>query len=219
MTEISASLLGFDLSEVKKILLTLETCDRLHLDIMDGHFVPNISMGFPLVESILDLTELPIDLHLMVTNPLKTIERMPMQDIDSVTAHVEAIEDVDEFIQLTETYEFTTGIAVNPSTQIDAIEHSLEDIDRITVMGVEPGFSGQEFQPEVVGKIESLDKMFTGDIEVDGGVTVNVANQCVNAGVDIVVSGSTISNSDNRVRMISMLRNASEEKSNPAYNI
>ncbi|MXR50994.1 ribulose-phosphate 3-epimerase [Halovenus sp. WSH3] len=212
MPEVSPSILASDLSNLAEVLSAVETADRLHIDIMDGHFVPNISMGFPIVESLQGHTPLPIDLHMMVANPLELIDRVSTLDIDSATIHVEAIEDVSAFKRRAETAGITTGLAINPETDIDGLGPQLSEINRITVMGVTPGFTGQTFQPEVLEKVELLDETFDGRIEVDGGITLETARQCVGAGADILVSGSTIFQSDDEVKTIDALRTVSAEE-------
>jgi ribulose-phosphate 3-epimerase len=206
MPEISASILAADLSNLGAELATVDTADRIHVDVMDGHFVPNISFGFSIIETVQACTSLPIDIHLMVANPLDHIDRLTSLEVESVTVHVEATSKLDEFTDVLAEHDIASGMAINPNTDISKLTEYGDSPERITVMGVQPGFSGQRFQPEVLDRIEYLDNEFTTPIEVDGGITLERAHQSIEAGVDIIVSGSTIFESQNKRETIENLR-------------
>lgn len=208
MTELSTSILASDLSDIRSELGEVETADRIHVDVMDGHFVPNLSIGFPTVESIQHATQLPIDIHLMIENPSDHIDRFVALDIDSITIHIEATTEIEPIRRKAAANGITTGVAINPSTDLSRIKPYLNEVERLTVMGVEPGFAGQSFLPETINRIDRLDSMYSGVIEIDGGITVETARKSTRAGANIVVSGSTIFESQDRHNMIKTLRTA-----------
>jgi len=210
MTEISPSILASDLSSLASELSTVETADRLHVDVMDGHFVPNIALGFPLVESIRACTSLPVDVHLMIANPIGYVDRIASLPVESATIHVEATDDVRAVAGALRDAGISPGVAINPGTDGAALDGCLEHVDRLTVMGVEPGFSGQEFQRSALERVERFDGRFPGDIEIDGGITAATARESAAAGADIVVSGSTVFDSQNRREMIETLRGVTD---------
>jgi len=206
MVEISASVLAADLASLRSEITTVETADRLHVDIMDGHFVPNISLGFPIAERIAACTDLPIDIHLMVTNPEQHLERLTQINIRSVTFHTEVTDDAATLCQRLRNEGIVPGIAVNPDTEIETVASVADAADRVTLMGVHPGFSGQSFMSDTVKRIETVGEMSPNQIEVDGGVDTTVSQACIDAGADILVSGSTIFHSSNRNDYIQKLR-------------
>lgn len=206
MTEVAPSIFAGDLSTVADELAEIRTADRIHVDVMDGHFVPNLALGFHFVGCVRNATSLPLDIHLMVSNPLDHVDRLESLPADSVTVHVEALSGVVELQRLMLSDVPSIGLAVNPETNLDTVTEFLDDVPRITVMGVEPGFSGREFRTEVLAKIERLNELYDGLIEIDGGVTVEIAGKSVAAGADIVVSGSAIFGSENRQEKIEALR-------------
>jgi ribulose-phosphate 3-epimerase len=208
MPDISPSILAADLSSLATELSAVENADRIHVDIMDGHLVPNITLGFPVLEAVQECTTLPVDVHMMVTNPLEHANRLALLQAESVTVHVEALRQVDELATTLAREDVSFGLAINPSTEIEAVTEYVDTLDRVTVMGVEPGFSGQEFQVQMVERIEHLNDVFRGTVEIDGGITVETAGQSINAGADVVVSGSAIFESNEKDRMIEKLRNA-----------
>lgn len=210
MTQVSASVLAADLANIQTELISVEPVDRLHLDIMDGHFVPNISFGSPLIERIQQLTEKPLDVHLMATQPNKHVRRLLDLDVDSITVHVEAVDDLQALMQTIQKYGIDVGVALNPGTSLGTVESVITAADRVVVMGVEPGFTGQKFTPKVLKKVEKLDTDYNTTIEIDGGITVEYAYQSIEAGADIIVSGSTIFDSSNRKDRIAELRSVDQ---------
>lgn len=184
--------------------------DWLQVDVMDGHFVPNLSFGAPVIKNL--QTNLPLDIHLMVSNPEDRIEEFLELGAAHITFHAEAAE-------LTDTKEAliaairdggaTAGIAINPHTPVSAIECVLDDVDLVLIMSVEPGFGGQKFMPEVLQKVEQIHAQYPElMIQIDGGITVDNVASCAAAGVTNIVAGSTIFLANNREEAIVALRSA-----------
>jgi ribulose-phosphate 3-epimerase len=210
MIAVSASVLAADLGSLCSEVATVNTADRIHVDIMDGHFVPNISLGFPVAERIATCTELPIDIHLMVSNPQQHFTRLTELDVRTITVHAEVADDVAAVCQQLRTEGVVPGIAINPDTELETVESIATAADRLTLMGVDPGFSGQSFIPDTVERIETANRLFPHRIEVDGGVNRRVSQACIEAGADILVSGSAIFQSPDREASIRQLRTTSE---------
>lgn len=206
MVAVSASLLAADLGSLRSELATVNTADRIHVDIMDGHFVPNIALGFPTAERIVTCTERPIDIHLMVSNPERHLKRLTQLNVSSITVHAEVADDVAGVCRQLRTADIVPGIAINPDTELETVESIAEAADRLTLMGVQPGFSGQSFISDTVDRIEAATELFPHRIEVDGGVDTTVSQACIEAGADILVSGSTIFNAADKEESIRQLR-------------
>jgi len=206
MTEVAASILAADLTALRAELASVETADRIHFDVMDGHFVPNFSLGFSLLEDLTRCTDRPIDVHLMIECPARYLDRITEFDVASVTVHAEATEDVPAVADRLREAGITPGVALNPDTDCEAIEAAAAATDRITVMGVTPGFSGQSFNPATITRIDRLNDAFSNRIEVDGGIDLETAPACVKAGADVLVSGSTVFASDDRTGTVESLQ-------------
>jgi ribulose-phosphate 3-epimerase len=190
------SLLACDFANLRREIERVEDAGlpALHLDIMDGHFVPNLSFGLPVVEAVRRSTDLPLDVHLMIEEPAKFIERFRGAGANSLTIHVEAVEDPRPVLEEIRSLGALAGLALNPPTPLSAIEPSLPHCDLVLVMSVMPGFGGQPFDETALEKLLALSDRTDHEalLEVDGGInTMNVAD-CVEAGADLIVAGSAI---------------------------
>lgn len=190
---VAPSLLAADFSRLKEEIQEVEKCgaEYLHLDVMDGNFVPNISYGSPVISSIRPHSNLVFDVHLMVEEPDRFIKDFVDAGADIITVHVEATKHLHRTIQLIKSYGKKVGVALNPATPIETLKHVVKEIDMILIMSVNPGFGGQEFIPEVLSKIEELRKLYPEiDIEVDGGVNDKTVEAIKEAGANVLVAGS-----------------------------
>ena len=189
------SCLGSQVKEVERA-----GADYIHVDVMDGHFVPNISIGIPVVESLRKITTKPLDVHLMIEKPEMFVERFVMAGADIITVHVEACPHLDSLVHAIKKLGAKAGISLNPATSLQSIEEILPEADLVLVMTVNPGFGGQEFIYSVADKIARLKQIIysrkiRAEIEVDGGITALTAPIAVKAGASILVAGSAIFNS------------------------
>ena len=197
--QISPSILSADFSQLGKDIKRLEEsgADMIHVDVMDGHFVPNLTIGPPVIKSLRKYTKLPFDVHLMIDPVHKYIKAYSDAGADIITFHPEATDNILETINLIKSLGKKVGISLNPDTRINTIEKHLDQIDLILIMSVHPGFGGQTFIKEVVKKIKDLDKIredkkLNFKIEIDGGINFETSKVAINAGVDILVSGTTV---------------------------
>lgn len=175
--------------------LTADGADWIHVDVMDGVFVPNISFGQKMVKDIRPLTSLPLDVHLMIVNPERYIEEFAERGADYITIHIEATEKVTEALALIKKCGKKAGLSIKPATPVEALAPYIDDLDLILVMSVEPGFGGQKFNPTAIEKIRQCKKLVGNRdilIEVDGGITEDNVVDVRAAGVDAVVAGSTV---------------------------
>ena len=212
---ISPSILAGDFSQLGKDIQKLEDAgaDMIHVDVMDGHFVPNITIGPPVIKSLRKYTDLPFDVHLMISPVHKYIEDFSKAGSDIITIHPEATKNVKDSIDLIKSLGKKVGLSLNPDTPIDKIEKYLDQIDLVLVMTVYPGFGGQKFISKVLNKIKNLKNIkdknkFQFDIEVDGGVNFENNKLAIEAGANILVSGTTIfKNNDGDIKKnIDLLR-------------
>ena len=197
--QISPSILSADFSQLGKDIKRLEEsgADMIHVDVMDGHFVPNLTIGPPVIKSLRKYTKLPFDVHLMIDPVHKYIKAYSDAGADIITFHPEATDNILETINLIKSLGKKVGISLNPDTRINTIEKHLDQIDLVLIMSVYPGFGGQTFIKEVVKKIKDLDKIredkkLNFKIEIDGGINFETSKVAINAGVDILVSGTTV---------------------------
>ena len=197
--QISPSILSGDFSQLGKEIQKLEKggADMIHVDVMDGHFVPNLTIGPPVIKSLRKHSTLPFDVHLMISPVHKYIENFANAGADIITFHPEASENIDETINHIKSFNKKVGLSLNPNTGINVIENFLDKINLVLVMSVHPGFGGQKFMPEVLKKIKDLheikkNKNLNFDIEVDGGINFDNSKIVKDAGANILVSGTTI---------------------------
>ena len=197
--KISPSILSADFSILGDEIKNLEKAgaDLIHIDVMDGHFVPNITMGPPIIKQIRKCTKLPFDVHLMISPVEKYIKAFADAGSDIITLHPEATDNLKRAVQTVKSFGKKTGVSLNPKTPISALMDVINDIDLILIMSVNPGFAGQSFMGEVLPKVTELRKMINDkklkiDIEIDGGINFETAPLAVKAGANILVSGTTI---------------------------
>lgn len=213
MIKLAPSILSADFSNLLGDIKKVEEagCDMLHIDVMDGHFVPNITIGPLIMESIKGKTVLPFDVHLMIENPDKYIPQFAKAGADIISVHSEACIHLHRTIQLIKDQNIGAAVALNPATPLNVIEHVLEDLDMVLIMTVNPGFGGQGFIESSIRKIENLRKMIEDrglniDIQVDGGIKVENVKRVIDAGANIVVAGSAIFNSENIIETVKQFR-------------
>lgn len=211
--EVSVSVLGADLTDMRKFLSSLDESgtDMLHFDVMDGVFVPNLSYGMPVLKDMDRCTDLFMDVHLMINDPAKYVKNFAESGADLITFHVESISDISETIKLIKSLGIKAGISIKPATPVSDIEKYLSDIDLVLVMTVEPGFGGQSFMEDMIPKIKELDKYrkennLTYKIEVDGGINNITGKKCADAGADVLVSGSYVLKSENMKEKVTLLK-------------
>ena len=202
--QISPSILSADFSQLGNEIKRLEQggADMIHVDVMDNHFVPNLTIGPPVIKSLRNHTKLPFDVHLMIDPVHKYIKNFAEAGSDIITIHPEATKSLEESINHIKSFKKKVGVSLNPDTKIDVIKDVLSQIDLVLIMSVYPGFGGQKFMPEVIEKITNLkrikdDMKLNFDIEVDGGVNFDNNQMIIEAGANILVSGTTIFKENN----------------------
>jgi len=208
--KIAPSILSADFSQLKDQIKEVELAgaDLLHIDVMDGHFVPNITIGPVVIKDIRKITKLPLDVHLMITHPLKFIDAFIQAGADMITVHIETIkkQEIKKLKEKLKIKGIKLGVSLNPATSISKIKDILKFVDFVLVMSVNPGFGGQRFIPAVIPKIKALRLIFKGDISVDGGVNDKVAPKLIKAGVNILAAGSYIFAAKDKAAAIETLR-------------
>ncbi|TYS91096.1 ribulose-phosphate 3-epimerase [Rossellomorea aquimaris] len=211
--KIAPSILSANFAELGNEIKDVEKggADYIHVDVMDGHFVPNITLGPMIVKAIRPLTSLPLDVHLMIENPSQYIEAFADAGADYITVHVEADPHLHRTIQMIKSKGVKAGVVLNPGTSAESIKPILQDVDMVLLMTVNPGFGGQSFIPSVVPKIKQIrewanDINPTLEIEVDGGINPETAAICAEAGADVFVAGSAIYNRSDRRAAIEELK-------------
>jgi ribulose-phosphate 3-epimerase len=213
MVKIAPSILSADFARLGEEIKDVEIggADYIHVDVMDGHFVPNITIGPLIVEAIRPITALPLDVHLMIENPDQYIEAFAKAGADYITVHVEACKHLHRTIHFIKSFGVKAGVVLNPATPVETIQHVLSDVDMVLLMSVNPGFGGQAFIPEVTQKIKTLRRMIDEkglqiEIEIDGGVNEVTAKLCIEAGATVLVAGSAIYNQKDRAKAIAALK-------------
>jgi ribulose-phosphate 3-epimerase len=199
MVKIAPSILSADFSKLGEEIKAVEMAgaDYIHVDVMDGHFVPNITLGPLVVQAIRPITKLPLDVHLMIEKPELYIEAFANAGADIITVHVEASTHLHRTIQMIKKKGVKAGVVLNPATPVDTIKHIIHDIDLVLLMTVNPGFGGQSFIENVIPKIKEVSELVHAyglnvEIEVDGGVNAETAPLCIEAGANVLVAGSAI---------------------------
>ncbi len=214
MIKIAPSILSADFARLGEEIKDVELggADYIHVDVMDGHFVPNITIGPLIVSAIRPVTKLPLDVHLMIENPDQYIDAFIDAGADIITVHVETCTHLHRTLQRIKSRGIKAGVVLNPHTPVSTIEHVIGFVDMVLLMTVNPGFGGQSFIPAVLPKIEQVAKIIKEkdlevEIEVDGGVTPKTAKLCIDAGATVLVAGSAIYNQEDRKQAITELRN------------
>lgn len=202
--QISPSILSADFSQLGNEIKKLEEggADMVHVDVMDGHYVPNLTIGPPVIKALRKHTKLLFDVHLMISPVHKYIEDFANAGADIITIHPEATDNLQDSIKKIKEFNKKVGVSLNPESKLELIENSLDQVDLVLIMSVNPGFGGQKFIPEVLEKVKKLKQLRTNgklnfDIEIDGGINFENSKSAIEAGVDILVSGTTIFKSNN----------------------
>lgn len=215
MTKIAPSILSANFAKLGEEIKEVELAgaDYIHVDVMDGHFVPNITIGPLIVEAIKPVTNLPLDVHLMIENPDQYIRIFAEKGASIITVHQEACPHLHRTIQLIKDMNVKAGVVINPATPIKMIKEILPYVDLVLIMTVNPGFGGQSFIHEMIPKIKAISELkeknnYHYEIEVDGGVNIETAKLCTDVGADVLVAGSAIFNQKDRKKAIEDLRKA-----------
>lgn len=218
MIKISPSILSADFSNLEKEVKKIESAaDLIHVDVMDGCFVPNITIGPMIVRALKKITKLPLDVHLMIADADKYLDAFINEGSDIITVHQEACIHLNRTISEIKKSGKQAGVALNPATPVGFLEPVINDIDLVLIMSVNPGFGGQEFIPSSVAKIEKMKQIInshnsTCEIAVDGGVKVENASVIANAGADILIAGSEIFNSYDPLKTTQLLKNEGKKQ-------
>ncbi|WP_027408178.1 ribulose-phosphate 3-epimerase [Anoxybacteroides tepidamans] len=215
MIKIAPSILSADFAKLGDEIRDVEQggADYIHVDVMDGHFVPNITIGPLVVEAIRPITKLPLDVHLMIEHPDRYIPAFAKAGADYLSVHVEACPHLHRTVHLIKECGVKAGVVLNPHTPVEMIEHIIDDVDLVLLMTVNPGFGGQKFIHSVLPKIRQVAQLaqkrnLSLEIEVDGGVNVETARLCIEAGANVLVAGSAIYGQADRKAAIEAIRGA-----------
>lgn len=213
MKKIAPSILSADFANLQEEIKAVEDAkaDYLHIDVMDGHFVPNITIGPPIVEAVRRVTALPLDVHLMIESPERFIPAFAKAGSDIITVHIEACKHLHRTIQQVKEFGIKVGVSLNPSTSLKLLDHVIEEIDLVLIMSVNPGFSGQEFIRSSLRKVEGVRKRLDteglkAELEIDGGIKVLNIAEASRAGADVFVAGSAIFGSEDYKGTIRAMR-------------
>ncbi|BDG48092.1 ribulose-phosphate 3-epimerase [Parageobacillus sp. KH3-4] len=213
MVKIAPSILSANFAQLAEEIRDVERggADYIHVDVMDGHFVPNITIGPLIVEAIRPVTKLPLDVHLMIEEPDRYIPVFAKAGADYLSVHVEACPHLHRTIHLIKEHGVKAGVVLNPHTPVEMIQHMIDDVDLVLLMTVNPGFGGQKFIPSVLPKIRKVAQLVKEkgrfvEIEVDGGINAETARLCIEAGANVLVAGSAIYNERDRAAAIRAIR-------------
>ncbi|MBU4377054.1 MAG: ribulose-phosphate 3-epimerase [Candidatus Omnitrophica bacterium] len=205
---VAPSILAADFSSLKTEIEKIEHAgaDMIHIDVMDGHFVPNITIGPLIVRDTRKLTKLPLDVHLMIQEPEKYIDEFRKAGSDIITIHAESKGDIKALLERIRSFGLKAGVSLRPKNKLDLIKDYLNDADMVLMMTVEPGFGGQKFMKEVLPKIRKLRTLYSKDIEVDGGINKETAKDAIDAGANVLVAGTFVFESKDVKQAIKDLR-------------
>jgi len=211
---IAPSILAADFAALGNAVALVETAvDLLHVDVMDGHFVPNLTIGMPVIASLRKVTDLPLDCHLMTLNPDHYLEALKEAGADMVTVHMEVFPNPAPVASQARDVGLGFGLVINPPTPAEVLEPFVELTDMVVIMSVNPGFGGQEFMPEVLGKVEHMRKFIDSaglgtDIEIDGGIDPTTIRSARDAGADVFVAGTSVFSAEDPAAAVEELRSA-----------
>ncbi len=210
--KISPSILASDYANLQSELERISTSDLIHVDVMDGHFVPNISIGAPVTAACKKVCDVPFDVHLMISNPLDYAEDFAKAGADIICFHSECDSDTEETIDKILSLGKKAGLAIKPATPIDEVVKYLDKLSMVLVMTVEPGFGGQSFMESTMPKVEAIRKINPDiDIEVDGGINAETIKIAAKAGANVFVAGSAVFKSENPAETIALLRKNAQD--------
>ena len=192
-------------------MLNNSAADYIHVDVMDGHFVPNLSFGLPIIQQVNQIATKPLDVHLMIRNPQQYIQEYKQAGADIFTVHAEVCPHLHRVLQAVHAAGMQTGVALNPHTPIHVLEHVIKQVDLVCIMSVNPGFGGQQFIEHTFAKVKALKQLIQENeaptkIEIDGGVSMHNAKQLVAAGADVLVAGSAVFKAEQPEEMIQQLK-------------